>query len=81
MNALLFGIVHTLENISLVLMDTGFYAEAFGARPKAIVPGLQGNPVFPTYRWPMSTTEISNGLVSPSAAIATAGNVVLSQFY
>lgn len=37
--AILFGIIHTLENFGLVIMDTGFFAKAFSARPEAIVPG------------------------------------------
>lgn len=35
--------------------------------------GLETNPIFPTYPRRMTTTEISNGLVLPYAAIAIAG--------
>jgi Na+/proline symporter len=35
----LFGIIHTLSNFGLVIMDTGFFAKAFSAAPHAVVPG------------------------------------------
>ena len=34
-----FGIIHTLSNFGLVIMDTGFFAKAFSAAPHAVVPG------------------------------------------
>lgn len=37
--AILFGIIHTLANFGLVIMDTGFFAKAFSAAPQAVVPG------------------------------------------
>lgn len=37
--AMLFGIIHTLANFGLVIMDTGFFTKAFSAAPQAVVPG------------------------------------------
>lgn len=37
--AILFGIIHTLANFGLVIMDTGFFVKAFSAAPHAVVPG------------------------------------------
>lgn len=37
--AMLFGIIHTLANFGLVIMDTGFFTKAFSAAPEAVVPG------------------------------------------
>lgn len=36
---MLFGIIHTLANFGLVIMDTGFFTKAFSAAPQAVVPG------------------------------------------
>ncbi|TQS32061.1 hypothetical protein Golomagni_07631, partial [Golovinomyces magnicellulatus] len=38
-NAMLFGIIHTLSNFGLVIMDTGYFVKAFSAAPHAVVPG------------------------------------------
>ncbi|PMB63602.1 putative urea active transporter 1 [Beauveria bassiana] len=38
-DAIFFGIIHTLANFGLVIMDTGFFAKAFSAAPHAVVPG------------------------------------------
>lgn len=36
---MLFGIIHTLSNFGLVIMDTGYFVKAFSAAPHAVVPG------------------------------------------
>ncbi|CAG7974690.1 unnamed protein product [Penicillium nalgiovense] len=114
-SAILFGILHTLGNFGLVIMDTSYFIKAFSASPAAVVPGytiggiayfaipwglgtvmssvalgLENTPTFPTFprvsivplqipQMPlntnqrMTTTEVSNGLVLPYAAITIAG--------
>ncbi|KAJ5779799.1 Sodium/solute symporter [Penicillium paradoxum] len=96
--AMLFGILHTLGNFGLVIMDTSYFIKAFSASPAAVVPGytiggiayfaipwglgtvmssvalgLENQPNFPTFPRRMTTTEVSNGLVLPYAAITIAG--------
>ncbi|KAI9836076.1 MAG: hypothetical protein M1819_001690 [Sarea resinae] len=46
---------------------------ALGTVMSSVVLGLENNPIFPTYPRRMSSTEVSNGLVLPYAAIAIAG--------
>ncbi|KAJ5206392.1 Sodium/solute symporter [Penicillium cf. griseofulvum] len=97
-SAILFGILHTLGNFGLVIMDTSYFIKAFSASPAAVVPGytiggiayfaipwglgtvmssvalgLENHPTFPTFPRRMTTTEVSNGLVLPYAAITIAG--------
>ncbi|OQD82412.1 hypothetical protein PENANT_c021G10370 [Penicillium antarcticum] len=38
-SAILFGILHTLGNFGLVIMDTSYFIKAFSASPAAVVPG------------------------------------------
>ncbi|KAJ5733574.1 hypothetical protein N7493_002360 [Penicillium malachiteum] len=97
-SGILFGILHTLGNFGLVIMDTSYFIKAFSASPAAVVPGytiggiayfaipwalgtvmssvalgLENQPNFPTYPRRMSTSEVSNGLVLPYAAMTIAG--------
>ncbi|KAJ5253496.1 hypothetical protein N7505_012159 [Penicillium chrysogenum] len=97
-SAILFGILHTLGNFGLVVMDTSYFIKAFSASAAAVVPGytiggiayfaipwglgtvmssvalgLENTPTFPTFPRRMTTTEVSNGLVLPYAAITIAG--------
>ncbi|KAJ5971644.1 uncharacterized protein N7479_001562 [Penicillium vulpinum] len=97
-SAILFGILHTLGNFGLVIMDTSYFIKAFSASPAAVVPGytiggiayfaipwglgtvmssvalgLENHPAFPTFPRRMTSTEVSNGLVLPYAAITIAG--------
>ncbi|OCK80019.1 urea active transporter [Lepidopterella palustris CBS 459.81] len=44
-----------------------------GTLASSVVLGLETNPIFPTYPRRMTSTEISNGLVLPYAAITIAG--------
>ncbi|KAJ5769561.1 hypothetical protein N7520_004120 [Penicillium odoratum] len=97
-SAIIFGILHTLGNFGLVIMDTSYFIKAFSASPAAVVPGytiggiayfavpwglgtvmssialgLENQPNFPTYPRRMTTSEVSNGLVLPYAAMTIAG--------
>ncbi|KAJ5623541.1 hypothetical protein N7490_012146 [Penicillium lividum] len=97
-SAIIFGILHTLGNFGLVIMDTSYFIKAFSASPAAVVPGytiggiayfavpwglgtvmssialgLENQPDFPTYPRRMTTSEVSNGLVLPYAAMTIAG--------
>ncbi|KAJ6014835.1 hypothetical protein N7540_009426 [Penicillium herquei] len=97
-SGILFGILHTLGNFGLVIMDTSYFIKAFSASPAAVVPGytiggiayfaipwalgtvmssvalgLENQPNFPTYPRRMTTSEVSNGLVLPYAAMTIAG--------
>ncbi|KAJ6781649.1 hypothetical protein PWT90_01399 [Aphanocladium album] len=55
-NAILFGIIHTLSNFGLVIMDTGFFAKAFSAAPHAVVPGyIVGGIAYFAIPWSLGT--------------------------
>ncbi|KAJ5087351.1 hypothetical protein N7456_010967 [Penicillium angulare] len=97
-SGILFGILHTLGNFGLVIMDTSYFIKAFSASPAAVVPGytiggiayfaipwglgtvmssvalgLENQPNFPTFPRRMTSSEVSNGLVLPYAAMTIAG--------
>ncbi|KAJ5707425.1 hypothetical protein N7488_007226 [Penicillium malachiteum] len=101
-SGILFGILHTLGNFGLVIVN-GYelLIKAFSSSPAAVVPGytiggiahfaipwalgtvmssvalgLENQPNFPTYPRRMSTSEVSNGLVLPYAAMKIAGKGV-----
>ncbi|KAF4257325.1 hypothetical protein KXW28_003122 [Aspergillus fumigatus] len=46
---------------------------ALGTIMSSVALGLENNPIFPTYPRRMTSTEVSNGLVLPYAAMAIAG--------
>lgn len=64
---MLFGIIHTLANFGLVIMDTGFFTKAFSAAPEAVVPGyIIGGIAYFAIPWCLGT-------IMSSAALALEG--------
>ncbi|KAJ5989830.1 hypothetical protein N7522_010037 [Penicillium canescens] len=61
--AILFGILHTLGNFGLVIMDTSYFIKAFSASPAAVVPGYTiGGIAYFAIPWGLGTVMSSIAL-------------------
>ncbi|KAJ5138301.1 uncharacterized protein N7515_003149 [Penicillium bovifimosum] len=62
-SAILFGILHTLGNFGLVIMDTSYFIKAFSASPAAVVPGYTiGGIAYFAIPWALGTVMSSVAL-------------------
>ncbi|CAG8320140.1 unnamed protein product [Penicillium salamii] len=62
-SAILFGILHTLGNFGLVIMDTSYFIKAFSASPAAVVPGYTiGGIAYFAIPWGLGTVMSSVAL-------------------
>ncbi|KAJ5567768.1 hypothetical protein N7535_007074 [Penicillium sp. DV-2018c] len=62
-SAILFGILHTLCNFGLVIMDTSYFIKAFSASPSAVVPGYTiGGIAYFAIPWALGTVMSSVAL-------------------
>ncbi|TVY45331.1 putative urea active transporter [Lachnellula subtilissima] len=80
--AVIFGLVHSLGDFALVIMDTSFWQKGFAADTGAAMVGttaglaaigLESSSIFPTYPRLMTTAEINAGYVLPYTCMAVAG--------
>ncbi|OQE41270.1 hypothetical protein PENCOP_c005G04750 [Penicillium coprophilum] len=77
-----FGIILLISNFGTVIMDTGYFTKAFAASSEAVTPGyVIGGISYFSIPWSvgsimgltMSSSELTNGLALPYAAMAVAG--------
>ncbi|KAJ5344498.1 hypothetical protein N7452_002502 [Penicillium brevicompactum] len=62
-SAILFGILHTLGNFGLVIMDTSYFIKAFSASPASVVPGYTiGGIAYFAIPWGLGTVMSSVAL-------------------
>ncbi|KAL4810613.1 Sodium:solute symporter family-domain-containing protein [Aspergillus unguis] len=62
-DGILFGILHTLGNFGLVIMDTSYFIKAFSASPKSVVPGYTiGGAMYFAIPWALGTVMSSVAL-------------------